>query len=112
MSRITTSNRNYATFTIKTPSSGVESIKDGTLAASKEPTTGVILFATQRAGEEIITSLKEGDKVKEDGVVAIIDTMKAAIEVRSPAAGRVHKLLVEPDATVALPGHPILIIRL
>lgn len=57
-------------------------------------------------------SLKEGDKIEEDGVVAMIDTMKASIEVRSPVAGTVHKLLVEPNATVSLPGHPIVIIRI
>ncbi|KAJ1626152.1 hypothetical protein T492DRAFT_1034921 [Pavlovales sp. CCMP2436] len=35
-----------------------------------------------------------GDLVKEGTVVALVDTHKAALEVRSPAAGRVISLLV------------------
>ncbi|KAG8456951.1 hypothetical protein KFE25_009838 [Diacronema lutheri] len=69
--------RAFASFTVDTPyiSESVP-LADGVL--------GVI--------EEL--RVAPGDLVKEGTVVAVVDTHKAALEVRSPAAGKVVRILV------------------
>jgi len=51
-----------------------------------------------------------GDIVSVNQVIVEIETAKAAVELPSPYAGRVHELLAEPGATVAV-GTPIITIE-
>jgi len=48
-----------------------------------------------------------GDTLTVNQVIVEIETAKAAVELPSPFAGRVHELLVEPGVTVAV-GTPII----
>lgn len=51
-----------------------------------------------------------GDIVTVNQIIVEIETAKAAVELPSPYAGRVHELLAEPGATVAV-GTPIITIE-
>ncbi|WP_420121201.1 biotin/lipoyl-containing protein, partial [Nakamurella sp.] len=51
-----------------------------------------------------------GDTVTVNQIIVEIETAKAAVELPSPYAGRVHALLAEPGATVEV-GTPIIIIE-
>jgi 2-oxoisovalerate dehydrogenase E2 component (dihydrolipoyl transacylase) len=51
-----------------------------------------------------------GDVVAVNQVIVEIETAKAAVELPSPYAGRVHELLAEPGATVTV-GTPIITIE-
>ena len=50
-------------------------------------------------GEVCELIVKEGDFVKEDAVVAVIDTCKASIETRCRANGVVTKVLAQRSAS-------------
>ncbi|HEY4991846.1 MAG TPA: biotin/lipoyl-containing protein, partial [Nakamurella sp.] len=50
-----------------------------------------------------------GDSLAVNQVMVEIETAKAAVELPSPFAGRVHALLVEPGVTVQV-GTPIIIV--
>ena len=50
-----------------------------------------------------------GDTLTVNQVMVEIETAKAAVELPSPHAGRVHALLVEPGVTVDV-GTPIIVI--
>ena len=47
-------------------------------------------------------SVELGQSVSADGVVAVIETDKVSIDIRSPFAGTVTELLVNPDDTVVV----------
>jgi len=51
-----------------------------------------------------------GETVTVNQIIVEIETAKAAVELPSPYAGRVHELLAEPGATVAV-GTPIITIE-
>ncbi len=50
-----------------------------------------------------------GDELTVNQIMVEIETAKAAVELPSPHAGRVHALLVEPGITVDV-GTPIIVI--
>eukprot|EP00287_Rhodomonas_sp_CCMP768_P019045 CAMPEP_0202825918 /NCGR_PEP_ID=MMETSP1389-20130828/13293_1 /ASSEMBLY_ACC=CAM_ASM_000865 /TAXON_ID=302021 /ORGANISM="Rhodomonas sp., Strain CCMP768" /LENGTH=123 /DNA_ID=CAMNT_0049499171 /DNA_START=213 /DNA_END=584 /DNA_ORIENTATION=- len=51
-------------------------------------------------GEVAELLFKEGDSVKEDAVIAVIETCKAAVEARTRAPGTVKEVLVEEGEEV------------
>lgn len=78
-----------ATFEIKMPKPG-ESITEGTIMS---------------------WSVKEGDMVKEDDILFEVSTAKVSVEVPSPVAGKVLKILFKENETVAV-GTVVAIIEL
>lgn len=50
--------------------------------------------------------VKVGDEVRADQTIAVVETHKASIDVRSPVSGKVSRILVEPDTPV-FETHPI-----
>ncbi len=52
-------------------------------------------------------SVAEGDVLEVNQVMVEIETAKAAVELPSPYSGRVHRLLVQPGATIEV-GTPII----
>jgi biotin carboxyl carrier protein len=110
--RLFQARRLYASYTIRTPPSGVESINKGEVTGTKDA-AGTIHFAIKRLPNgEIVRTHQVGDIVKEDDVVAILDTAKVAIDIRSPIHGRVIQFHAEPGQEVDLPGAPIVTIRI
>ncbi|MBW0116047.1 biotin/lipoyl-containing protein, partial [Pseudonocardia abyssalis] len=73
-------------------------------------------FAMPDVGEglteaEVVTwNVAAGDVVTVNQILCEIETAKAAVELPSPYAGTVGKLLVEPGQTVAV-GSPIISIE-
>ncbi len=49
---------------------------------------------------------RPGDWVEADETVCLVTTDKVDVEIPSPAAGRLERILVEPDETVAV-GTPL-----
>jgi pyruvate dehydrogenase E2 component (dihydrolipoamide acetyltransferase) len=67
------------------------------------------LGQTMEEGTIITALVKEGDKVEKGDVLFEIETDKATLEMESPAAGFVKKILIDIGATVAV-NTPILIL--
>ncbi len=49
---------------------------------------------------------RPGDWVEADEIVCVVTTDKVDVEIPSPASGRLERILVEPDETVAV-GTPL-----
>ena len=84
---------------------------------STAPATGRLeTFRMPDAGEGLTEAdiigwrVAVGDTVTVNQIIVEIETAKAAVELPSPYAGRVHELLAEPGATVAV-GTPIITIE-
>jgi pyruvate dehydrogenase E2 component (dihydrolipoamide acetyltransferase) len=67
------------------------------------------LGQTMEEGTIVTALIKEGDKVEKGDLLFEIETDKATLEMESPAAGFVKKILIETGATVAV-NTPILIL--
>jgi pyruvate dehydrogenase E2 component (dihydrolipoamide acetyltransferase) len=67
------------------------------------------LGADMEAGVLVEWKIKPGDHVKRGDIVAVVETVKAAIDVEIFATGVVHKLLVPPGEKVPV-GTPLAII--
>lgn len=80
---------NMVTFEIKMPKPG-ESVTEGTIMS---------------------WSVKEGDMVKEDDILFEVSTAKVSVEIPSPVAGKVAKILYKENETVAV-GTTVAIIEL
>lgn len=70
---------------------------------------GEICIESPMQGMVIDIKVKEGDEVKQDQVIIIIEAMKMENEIKSPKSGKVKKVLVQKGAQVAK-NHPLLII--
>ncbi len=58
-------------------------------------------------GEILKWFVAEGDKIEEDDVLFEVQNDKAVVEIPSPVAGTVEKLLVS-EGTVAIVGDPLI----
>ena len=68
------------------------------------------LGADMEAGTLVEWLVKPGDRVKRGDVVAVVETQKGAIEIEIFEAGRIERLLVEPNVKVPV-GTPLARIR-
>ncbi len=57
--------------------------------------------------EILVWHVAAGDEVAVNQIIVEIETAKAAVELPSPYAGRVHALLAAPGVTIAV-GTPII----
>lgn len=70
---------------------------------------GEFCIESPMQGMVIDVKVKEGDEVKQDQLVIIIEAMKMENEIKSPKAGKIKKVLVQKGAQVAK-NQPLLII--
>ncbi len=101
------------------PSAGAAGARGRRRGAPTDPTPGpagrLQTFAMPDAGEGLTEAevldwrVQVGDLVTVNQVMVEIETAKAAVELPSPFAGRVHALLVQPGVSVAV-GTPIITI--
>ena len=74
-----------------------ESNKDVTIMEVKAPMAGVFY---RKPAPEKPSYVEVGDDVKKKQVLALLETMKVFQKVKSPAAGKVVKILVENESTL------------
>ena len=59
-------------------------------------------MAAELAGQVLRRVAAEGEEVAEGQVLLVLEALKMEIEVKAPRAGRVARILVEKDQTVAV----------
>ena len=65
-----------------------------------------IIIEAPLGGNIFRTIASEGDSVKADATVLILEAMKMETEIKAPSAGIIAKIFVKPGDTVK-PGNPL-----
>lgn len=90
-------------------------IEEGTSRAQALPTKPAVEEIGLKVSSEIPGRLaklmiKEGDIVEQGQTIAVIESMKMMIEIKSPYRGRVKKILVQEKSFIDI-GQPIAILE-